>query len=52
MAAMGDVNLEKELGKASIVPAMVIDKVTPEAIYVYNVEEVQLPLIAKKFYPK
>jgi len=30
---------------------MIIDKETPEAIYVYNVTQEQIPLIAAKYYP-
>ncbi len=31
---------------------MIIDKETPEAIYVYNVSQEQIPLIAQKYYPE
>ena len=31
---------------------MIIDKETPEAIFVYNVSEEQIPLIKQKYYPE
>jgi hypothetical protein len=30
---------------------MLIDKETPDAIYVYNISQEQLPLIVQKYYP-
>ncbi len=50
---MAQVDLEKVLGDGKVeVPKMIIDKETPEAIYVYNVSQEQIPLIKEKYYPE
>jgi hypothetical protein len=52
-AQMAQVDLEKVLGDGKVeVPKMIIDKETPEAIYVYNVSQEQIPLIKEKYYPE
>lgn len=49
---MAQVDIEKVLGGGKVeVPKMVIDKETPEVIYVYNVSQEQIPLIKQRYYP-
>jgi hypothetical protein len=49
---MPQVDIEKVLGGGKVeAPKMLIDKETPEAIYVYNVSLEQIPLIKEKYYP-
>lgn len=46
-------DLEEELSDGKVrLPTMLIDRETPEAVYVYNVTQQQLPLIVQHYYPQ
>ena len=52
-AGMGSVDVALVLGKGEpVLPTMVVDNVTPTAIYVYNISNEQLPLVKAKYYPE
>ena len=50
--AVKNMDLDKQLNQGKVqLPRMLIDRETPEAIYVYNVSQEQIPLIIEKYYP-
>jgi hypothetical protein len=50
--AVLSMDLEQELSDGRVkLPTMLIDKETPDAVYVYNVTQQQLPLIVQHYYP-